>query len=402
MKRYKNIMKSMFRGLKALIIIFSFVNLHQPVLAQVSKLLSFSPEEGFHVTSQNKKYDIKLGLRFQEQAFVTTPVSNGEVTSSDMMMRRARAQIGGYLFSTRHTYFIQFDYDNKNYQLSNFEYRLRPNSNIEINIGQLMPPTGRQWQTISKNFQMVDRSIVSRYFAVGYDQGVSIRYRHNLINKSKIKFAAGITHGEGINRHISPGGLAYSGRIDILPFGFFHSKGDYVESDFYREPTPKVSLGAAFYHNKDADTKMGFSDLDLMDNNITSYYLDAVVKYNGFSMIGEFIKRETSSERVEMGGDEAFRYSAMNGGYGFSLQVGKFLEQHLEATSRISFLNPDNIIMEAKNSFTSKDKYSVGLSYYVIGHSLKIQSEVSFVEEDFTNQDPFKYFEFLMQFSLSF
>lgn len=340
----------MFKGFKTLVILLSFVYLHQPVLAQVSQLISFSPEEGFHVRSQDRKFDIKLGLRFQEQAFVTTSINQENVTQSEMMMRRAKALIGGYLFDTRHTYFIQFDYDNKNYRLSNFEYRIRPNTNLEINIGQLMPPTGRQFQTISKNFQMVDRSIVSRYFAVGYDQGISLRYRRDLINDSKIKFAASLTHGEGINRQIGPGGLAYSGRIDILPFGFFHQKGDYIESDFYREPKPKVSLGAAIYHNKNADLRMGTSDLDMMENNITSYYLDAVVKYNGYSLIGEFIKRGTSNERVPLSGEEAFRYSAVNGGYGFSLQMGKFLDKHFEATSRISFLDPDNLIMTERNS----------------------------------------------------
>jgi hypothetical protein len=84
------------------------------------------------------------------------------------------------------------------------------------------------------------------------------------------------------------------------------------------------------------------------------------------------------------------------------MQMGKFLTEHIESTARISILDPDDAMMEAANRFTFKEKYTIGMNYFIIGHSLKIQSEMSFVEEEYAGRKPFDYVEFLLQFSLSF
>ncbi len=386
----------------ALLILILIGGLQTAALAQDSKLVSFTPQDGLHVQTQDKRFDLNLGLRIQEQMFSTQPIRSGTLSNNEMLMRRARFLISGNAFGQAHNYFIQFDYDQQNYQLSNFEYRWKPTKNLQINVGQLRPQTGRQWWTISKNFQMVDRSIVSRYFLVGYDQGVTFSYKNYLMNQSSFKLAGGITHGEGINQHRGSGGLAYSGRIDFLPFGFFNKNGDIIESDLYREPAPKLAIGTAFYHNRDADRMLGMEDLDHLDNNITTFYVDAVFKYRGFSALAEFINRDVTNTMVTDLNTGDLRLSAKNGGKGYSMQMGKFLTKHIESTGRISFLDPDDAMMEATNRFTFKEKYTVGINYFFIGHSLKIQSEVSFVEEQYAGRKPFDYFEFLMQFSLSF
>ena len=50
--------------------------------------------------------------------------------------------------------------------------------------------------------------------------------------------------GDGRNALPIDGGMAYTGRIEWLPFGAFTNKGDYSEGDIEMEPKPKFSLGS--------------------------------------------------------------------------------------------------------------------------------------------------------------
>lgn len=385
-----------------LIIIPCYFIMSQVVRAQENPVVAFSPEKGLTVVSADEFMSFNLGMLLQHQVYASAPLQDTNPLEASLMIRRVRIQLDGNIFHKKLGYLILLGMDRGNVRLLNAEYRWRPNSNTNINVGQLRAPAGRQFQTISKNLQMVDRSPVSRVLGIDFDIGVTASTYMDIGKTAGVIVYGGITQGDGINSAKQPGGLAYTARVDVLPFGKFNNKGDYVESDLYREPTPKLSIGLAHHFNHDAASRMG--DIAWQNNtaNIYNYYIDGVFKYDGFSFLAEYLKRDITNDGILITPTNSIIYSKVVGGWGLSAQMGKFITKELEPTVRVSFLNPDDDIRIAKNEFIEQQKYGVGLNYFFIGHSIKIQSEMNLVTEKYAASGSYSYVEFSAQFSLGF
>lgn len=362
--------------------------------------ITFTPQQGFRVESPDGSMGFRLGFRLQQQFSLTAPLYDESVLT-DILIRRARTQFRGFIFDGKMDYFIQLGMDRGSVSLLNAEYRWRPDDNTMIAFGQLFPPSGRQFHTVSKNFQMIDRSPVSRFFFMGWDMGMRIDRTFELSDQFAFKTKAAVTHGEGRNTRTAAGGWAYTGRLDVLPFGLFTKGGDYSESDLVREPTPKLALGTAYYMNTDAYVEYDNAAWDGVDDDIRIFYADLVFKYNGFSLLTEYIKRTLDNERLVFQPDEIL-YSDIISGEGVSVQGGKFISETMEPTFRVSLLNPDDDHQTSVGSFIRQQKYTLGLNKFFIGHTLKLQGEVGYVAEQYQSQDERSYLEFLLQFQLSF
>lgn len=367
---------------------------------QEPSIVTFSPQKGFRVESPDGTMGFRLGFRLQQQFSLTTPLYDEPLTS-DFLIRRGRVQFKGFMFGGKMDYFIQLGMDRGSVSLMNAEYRWKPDDNTMIAFGQLFPPSGRQFHTVSKNFQMIDRSPVSRFFFMGWDMGVRIDRTFELSDDFAFKTKAAVTHGEGRNTSTAPGGWAYTGRLDILPFGVFTKGGDYSESDLVREPSPKLALGTAYYINTDAYVEYDNAAWNGEDDNIHIFYADMVFKYKGFSLLAEYIQRTLDNERLVFQPDDIL-YSDIISGEGFNIQGGKFISKTVEPTFRFSILNPDDAHQTFVGSFTQQQKFSLGLNKFFIGHTLKLQSEFGYVIEQYQAQTDRDYLEFLIQFQLSF
>ena len=344
--------------------------------------------------------EFRLGFRLQEQLAITQLLSEQEALHGNFLIRRARTQFRGFVFNGKLDYFIQVGFDKGNVSLLNAEFRWKPDKYTQISFGQFFPPTYRQFQTVSKTLQMVDRSNVTRFFFTGYDLGIAARRTIPVAGNFYLKTAAALTQGEGANTAAAPGGWAYMGRLEVLPLGEFKSGGDYSESDLVGEESPKISIGTSYYKNRDAYTKYGNAVWDGLEDDITDISADVVFKYSGFSLIAEYIQRDVENEIYTPGSSPYI--SKMVSGKGVYLQGGKMLDEHLEPTFRFSYLDPDETHQIYLNSFDHQTKFALGLNYFFIGHSLKIQTQIGYVDEQFTLQNDRQYMEFLTQFTLSF
>ncbi len=380
------------------LLLFSYLIKAQEAEAPI---ITLSPEKGLWIENRDGSMGLKLGIRLQQQLVIETPLSGAEPVQTNFFIRRGRVQFKGYVLNKKLNYFIQLGMDRGQVTLLNAEYRWKATSTMQVSVGQLFPTTGRQFQTISKNLQLVDRSDVTRFFFTDWDLGISVRKSFLVNDHLALKLAVSATHGEGKNVATAPGRWAYAGRFEVLPFGLFHANGDYSESDLYREPTPKLSIGAAWHLNQDAYAKYGDTAWDDLDDNITEYYLDAVFKYNGFSFLGEFIHRSVDNEQL-LSPTNSVLYSEKVSGQGFYVQGGKFVSESLEPVFRISYLNPDDENHTSVNKFTEQWKYSVGLNYFLIGHNLKFQSQLGYIQQEFMHQNSESYFEILAQLTISF
>ncbi|MBO6523266.1 MAG: hypothetical protein JJ971_05525 [Balneolaceae bacterium] len=382
----------------ACLLLFSFTVTAQEMQAPV---ISLSPERGFWIESQDGFMGLKLGFRLQQQLIIETPYSEDESIQTNFFIRRGRLLFKGYVFDKKLNYFIQLGVDRGQITLLNAEYRWKPNSTTQVSFGQLFPTTGRQFQTSSKNLQLADRSDVTRFFFTDWDLGISARKSFLVNDHLAFKVGISITHGEGKNMATAPGGWAYASRFEVLPFGLFNANGDYSESDLYHEPTPKLSIGAAYYFNQDAYTKYGNTEWKGLNDNINEYYLDAIFKYNGFSFLGEFIHRTVENELL-VTPFNTLLFSEKVSGKGLYIQGGKFISENLEPVFRISFLNPDDRAQTSRNKFIEQQKFVLGLNYFMLLHNLKFQYQLGYIQQKFMDQGSKSYLESLAQFTISF
>ena len=193
--------------------------------------------------------------------------------------------------------------------------------------------------------------------------------------------------GEG--RNITTGnlgGFQHTARLELLPFGAFKSKGDYSGSDLKREEKPKLLLAATFDTNQDAVKNRSnqgsymVNDTGFYQTDINTIFLDAMFKYNGFSFMAEYANR-TADDPIAKNSDGTLTGDEVQVGSGLNLQTGYLFKNNLEVSGRYTNINLDEDIT-GKNP---QSQYTLGLSKYIVGHKLKVQSDLSYLSEEDNN-----------------
>jgi hypothetical protein len=170
----------------------------------------------------------------------------------------------------------------------------------------------------------------------------------------------------------------------MLPFGTFKSKGDYSQSDLKREERPKLMLGFTYNFNEDAVRERGFAgdymirnDESFYETNQTTIFVDAMYKHNGFSFMGEYAKRTaddevaTEADGVTPTGDIVLTGNALN------LQAGYLFDSNYEIAARYTTVEYEDVTNKLPTN-----QYTLGVNKFVVGHKLKIQSDISYTTED--------------------
>ena len=135
-----------------------------------------------------------------------------------------------------------------------FFYNL--NKNWTFSFGQTKLPGNRERVVSSGNLEMVERTFVNARLNIDRDMGLQGTYTNN-INNVHFAIKGAITSGEGRNFITTDEGLAYTGRVEVLPLGKFENKGDYSMGDLVREKSPKLSVGFVAHANKGAIRQRG-------------------------------------------------------------------------------------------------------------------------------------------------
>src|SRR5690606_5217 len=167
--------------------------------------------------------------------------------------------------------------------------------NFELWFGQTKLPGNRDDLISSGSLQLVDRSLLNTNYGLERDLGIQFRHHFQLSDEFIIKEAFAISQGEG--RNITSGnigGFQYTSRLELLPFGDFIKKGDYVGGDIYREHAPKLAIVASYDFNHNAvktQSNRGsymITDTGFYETNISTLFIDAMFKYRGFSLMAEY------------------------------------------------------------------------------------------------------------------
>jgi hypothetical protein len=366
----------------------------------VKKTPTWSFKSGLGVTAPDSLYSINFRFRVQNR-FAYQSVSDDDLSASliEARVRRCRLRFDGFVVNTKLTYYVQLSFSRGDMDWSSREssrintspnvvrdavFFYRPNSHWTFAFGQTKLPGNRQRVVSSGELQFADRSIVNATFNIDRDFGFFTTYENKLLGSSYFLIKGAFTSGEGRNSVVSNYGMAYTSRVEFLPFGKFTNKGDYFEGDLEREQKPKLSLAAGYHYNESAARASGTLGRDLFENrDLTSVIADGLFKYKGFALYTEYISRNTGNPVTKntAGTDSITIYT----GYGFLIQTSYIFKNNVEIAGRIAQVRPSEKAKTASN--LGADAYTVGVTKYLNKHRVKIQTNVSYetVYQNVTN-----------------
>ncbi|WP_026839294.1 porin [Gillisia sp. JM1] len=344
-----------------------------------------------NVVAKDSSFSLKFAARFQSLYTGSWDFANNDNLEngvSQFSIRRARLKFEGFAYSPKVTYKIELGLSNRDISgASEFTSNapryildavLKWNfyENFELWAGQTKLPGNRERVISSANLQTVDRSLVNSEFNVDRDMGFQLHHYINLGKNVIVREAFAISQGEGRNvTSENLGGFQYTGRVEILPFGDFD---DYSGADLDREETPKLALGVSYDHNVNAVRTRSNSgsymttDTGFFETDINTFFVDGIFKYQGFSAMAEYAKR-TADNPVALNSDGTPTGRVVEVGDGINAQAGYLFKNNYEVVTRYTQVTLD----EALTGEGVEDQYTLGLSKYIVGHKLKVQTDVS-------------------------
>ena len=349
--------------------------------------------------AKDSSFSVKFAPRFQVRSMTSWDHDGNQYISPEhnFIVRRSRLKFDGFAYSPKLKYKLELGLSNRDISGANEFNRNTPryildavimwefSKNWELWAGQTKLPGNVERVVSSANLQLIDRSLLNSRFNIDRDLGIQIRHKSNLGGGFLMREKFAISQGEGRNvTEGNEGGLQYTARLEFLPFGVFKSKGDYSQSDLKREGSSKLMVGFTYNFNENAVRERGFAgdymirtDETLFETNQTTLFVDAMYKYNGFSFMGEYAKRTadnviaTETDGVTPTGDVVLTGNALN------LQAGFLFKSNYEIAGRFTTVDYESIT----ESLPSK-QYTLGVNRFLVGHKLKVQSDLSYTTVD--------------------
>ncbi|MBS9774268.1 MAG: porin [Tenacibaculum sp.] len=376
MKRFQNILLIIF-------LLISASSITQTKKIQFGKGL-------LNLKGEDNSWKMKVGARIQLLSTNSWNINSkgnyGQLQSS-ILIRRARLKFDGFVLSPKLKYKIELGFSNRDMGVATKYTNYAPRTilaavirwnfykNFSLWVGQDKLPGNRERVISSGNMQFVDRSRLNKEFTIDRDLGLQLRHHFKLGNNFIVREMFAISQGEGRNIVTgNKGGYQYTGRLEFLPFGIFKSKGDYSECDLKREEKPKLAIGATYNFNDDAVRTKGYKGDYTGTRDISTIFVDAMFKYNGFSFMVEYADRkitETTSNSIKKD------YSA-------NVQAGYLFKNNIELAGRYT-------TVKVKGTDFSTNYYTLGLSKYIVGHKLKVQTDITYKDITSTQKGGLEY-----------
>jgi phosphate-selective porin OprO/OprP len=262
--------------------------------------------KGLTLLGKDSTFYMKANTRIQSRYdYQRLDNNSGDVTEQDRAyVRRARIKFSGWAYSPKVKYKIEHDVLNGVTYDAVIKYNFF--KGMEIWAGQTKLPGNRERVISSQKLQFVDRSLLNTNFTLDRDAGLQLRNKHKF-GKVIVKEMFAVSQGEGLNDK-SFGhefGHEYTGRLEVLPFGKFTSKGDYFGSDLKREKTSKLAFGLTYDFNQNQMTSRKVKGAETMDSrDVMSIQADFMYKLKGFSLMGEYANMDVVGTRGTIGLDD--------------------------------------------------------------------------------------------------
>ncbi|MCB0767659.1 MAG: porin [Flavobacteriales bacterium] len=332
---------------------------------------------------QDSLFLLNLRFRMQNRLGVTSVGGDDlRIATTDFRVRRLRLRLDGYVLSRRLQYYIQLNFSRADLEVDagNVPQPVRDamvyyhfNRHFYFGVGQSKLPGNRQRVISSGNQQFPDRSIANGAFTLDRDFGLFAYWTLPLPTRQQWQLKGAVSSGDG--RGAAPGnsGLAYTGRVEWLPFGAFLDKGDYSEGDLAFEPKPRLSFGASYSRNDRAIRTGGQLGRELYaPRSMNTFIADAILKYNGWALSGEYFDRRCY-DPITMNEEGAVRFVPT--GTGVNAQLSRCFPTFYEISTRYSRVDPAANTMDLS---ALTEEVLLGTSKYLNGHRIKLQTYLGY------------------------
>ncbi|MCB0403036.1 MAG: porin [Flavobacteriales bacterium] len=370
----------------------------------------------YNVVAEDSSYSMNFALRIQSLYIGEWNVNDSTGLgpgSSEFLIRRARLKFEGFAYSPKLKYKVELGLTNRDISGASTHNSGSPRlildalikwnfyKNLELWAGQTKLPGNRERVISSANLQFVDRSKLNSNFNIDRDMGAQLRHHFKLGENFIINEMFSVSQGEGRNvTEANLGGYQYTSRVELLPFGKFQSKGDYVGSSVKREEKPKLALGATYdMHDravKDKSNQGSYmtNDVGYFETDIVTLFGDMMFKYGGFSLMAEYAARTAEQDSV-LNSDGTKTGAVVAVGTGVNTQMGYVFKNNWEVAGRYTLTQWDEKVTGKK----PQTQYTFGVSKFFKEHKLKVQSDLTYST---TEDDPDSELIYRLQFELHF
>ena len=377
-------------------------------------------DKGFFIKSTDGNFMMKIGglMQFRwthyeaqkRNHYLQPRLHRNDRTGFDF--QRLRISFKGHAFDPNLTYLIDLRSEAANsydtiLTWAYIDYKFR--EEFHFRVGKFKSASTRANTTAHENLQFMSRPMVDAVFGLGFNLGA--RFWGQLFDK-RMDWYLDVTNSFSNGENFGSGRTITNDPAELdnnpaLAFRFvWHALGDDPGNDFKSQSdieihdSPALDFGLHYAFNEDEydarTTRIpfplprqtgGVGAFGLTNTNglqIHQFGVDTAFKYMGFSATAEYIMRSVDPRRA---GRQPFanwwlmtRQGDTTLQHGAYLQMGYILpipglEKKLEAVARVG------AISALANGQDAAWEYAAGLNYYLDGQNVKLQADVTKVDE---------------------
>ena len=111
------------------------------------------------------------------------------------------------------------------------------------------------------------------------------------------------------------------------------------------------------------------------NSNITTIFADMMFKYKGFAVMGEYANR--NADVINHFSADSTSSASVMAGSSLNFSLSYLMKNNWQVAARYTSYTPHVDYID-----NGEQRYTFGVSKYVVGHSLKVQADVTYKMED--------------------
>lgn len=368
----------------------------KPTPSGLGNGLNFSLNEG--------DYQFKIS-GFLQPSWQYAKVDNADAQHT-FRSKRSYLNFSGKALKEKVSFFVQTDFSATRPLLDAW-IAYHVSEKWKISAGQLRTFTNNREMTFDEDrLQFSERGMLSTSFS-GNGREFGLFVEGKIGSSFILHPQVAVTSGDGPNSFginstdVDLGGFKYGGRLDVYPLGEFSEGNRGFAADLKHEGSLKLVMGGAASLNRGASSAKGegHGDFRFYDKNKVSKLpdyrkisADILLKYKGFSLLGEFINASganlngiylDSSAQISQVLKPGQISQFLVLGNAWNLQAGYVTKSGFALDLRYESMEPE-FADQAASQLRRAKVSTVGLSKYFPDNRLKVQASLSQVE--YTNQ----------------
>lgn len=349
---------------------------------ELAQYLNSSKKLGF--TAADSLFQMNIGFRVQSR--VGYGKEEGESGVVEGEIRRMRLKLDGFVYDPKFGYKVELGFSardigtvvvgNSGNVILDGVFFYKPTADLTIGFGQTKLPGNNQRVISSNSLELTDRSINNSKFNIDRDFGLFLDYSKHNYNQFSYSLLGAISKGEGRNWvKTKDDGIALTAKVELFPLGAFTKNGSNFEADLMREKNPKLMISGAFSQNNNALRSQGQLGNSLFEaRTLQSLFFDAMFKYNGWSATAAYMSRITN-DPITVNPLDISKRQAVFVGQGLDTQLSYLFHSNYQLIGRFSSQRVHDDIQTISPDI---NEYTIGLSKYLFGHKIKVQTELSY------------------------